>query len=138
MGTAMQESRLTYLMQLGGGPAVGLFQMEPNTHDDIWENFLAYNRALTLKISGAFGGQQQCTSERMASDMLYAAVMCRLHYWRRPEPLPGYDDLAAQAAYWKQHYNTPEGHGTCPQYCQVWLAESLPMLWGDGASGLVW
>jgi len=33
MGTAAQESRLTYLRQLGGGPALGLWQMEPATHD---------------------------------------------------------------------------------------------------------
>ena len=43
LGTALQESRLTYLHQLGGGPALGLFQMEPGTHDDIWTNYL-WNR----------------------------------------------------------------------------------------------
>jgi hypothetical protein len=42
MGTAAQESRLIYLRQLGNGPALGLFQMEPATHNDIWVNFLRW------------------------------------------------------------------------------------------------
>ncbi|KAF0118141.1 MAG: hypothetical protein FD149_866 [Rhodospirillaceae bacterium] len=43
LGTAIQESRLgTYLRQTGGGPALGVYQMEPATHEDIWTNFLAY------------------------------------------------------------------------------------------------
>ena len=38
LGTALQESNLRYLRQLGDGPARGVYQMEPATHDDIWDN----------------------------------------------------------------------------------------------------
>ena len=31
MGTAAQESGFTYIKQLGGGPALGMFQVEPAT-----------------------------------------------------------------------------------------------------------
>lgn len=33
-GTALAESRAAYVRQLGGGPALGLWQMGPATHDD--------------------------------------------------------------------------------------------------------
>ena len=35
LGTARVESGLRHRRQIGGGPALGLSQMEPNTHDDI-------------------------------------------------------------------------------------------------------
>lgn len=39
LGTAAQESAFgTYLRQIGGGPARGVFQMAPATAKDIWEN----------------------------------------------------------------------------------------------------
>ncbi|MFT9424981.1 MAG: hypothetical protein ABF570_07600, partial [Acetobacter syzygii] len=41
-GTALVESGLVWLRQNGGGPALGLWQMEPATHDDCWRNFLAF------------------------------------------------------------------------------------------------
>ena len=40
MGTCAQESHMgTYLRQLGGGPALGIFQMEPFTFLDLRARF---------------------------------------------------------------------------------------------------
>lgn len=47
-----------------------------------------------------------------------ALMFCRLHYLRVPSPVPR--DLAGQAAYWKQHYNTPLGKGTAEKYLADW------------------
>ena len=41
MGTAAQESQFRYLRQIGGGPALGLWQMEPATFADLWRRFEA-------------------------------------------------------------------------------------------------
>lgn len=35
LGTGLQERDLHYLRQLNDGPARGIYQMEPTTHDDI-------------------------------------------------------------------------------------------------------
>lgn len=119
MGTAIQESRLTYLHQLGGGPAVGVFQMEPATHEDIWLNFLAHRPVLAEKILEE-GITLAAKPEEMAWNLRYAAVMCRVHYFRRPEDLPAFNDIHAQAAYWKEHYNTHLGAGTEEEYLENW------------------
>ncbi|MDX1428656.1 MAG: hypothetical protein R3282_00145, partial [Rhodothermales bacterium] len=50
LGTAIQESLLEFRRQLGGGPARGLFQMEPATHDDCWENYLNFRRSLAETV----------------------------------------------------------------------------------------
>lgn len=37
LGTTAQESHMgTYIKQVGKGPALGIYQMEPATHKDIW------------------------------------------------------------------------------------------------------
>jgi hypothetical protein len=112
LGTALVESNAEYLHQVKG-PALGLWQMEPATHDDIWENFLKYNGTLrdwldeiTTPAHITLGASE------MIGNLYYGAAMCRLHYRRVAEPLPAAKDPEAMAAYWKAHYNTPLGKGT--------------------------
>ena len=111
MGTAMQESGLVYLRQLGGGPALGLFQMEPATHDDIWTNYIRYRELLQDNML-----EMSMSSGSLVYDLQYAAAMCRIHYLRVSDPLPDADDVEGLARYWKQYYNTPEGKGTVEEF----------------------
>jgi len=114
MGTAAQESRLQYLRQLGGGPALGLWQMEPATHDDIWDNWLSGKPAMRLSVLGVSRMDSRPPPEALVYNLRYAAAMCRAHYLRKPGAIPA--DLPGQAAYWKQNYNTPLGAGTVAEY----------------------
>jgi hypothetical protein len=50
LATAIQESHLTHRKQIRG-PALSYFQIEPETHQDIWDNFLAYRPTLARKIN---------------------------------------------------------------------------------------
>jgi len=118
LGTACQESNLRYLKQLGKGPAWGIYQMEPNTHDDIWGNWLRYNSELAEKvlgfnIPGLYDGHDY---KEMGGNLYYATAMCRIHYRRVKAPLPAADDLPGMARYWKQYYNTPKGKGTTGEF----------------------
>jgi hypothetical protein len=117
LGTALQESRLTYLKQLGGGPAVGVFQMEPATHDDIYDNYLEYNSRLKEQVQYL---AIESSSQEMVGNLFYAAAMCRVHYYRVSEALPDAGDTVTQAAYWKEYYNTPLGAGTAEEYLANW------------------
>ncbi|MCP4116483.1 MAG: hypothetical protein GY737_13945 [Desulfobacteraceae bacterium] len=127
MLTAAQESRLGhYVKQLGGGPARGIFQMEPATHDDIWENYLNYKGITSFfKVMMAY---RSLDSERdQVLNIAYQIAMARVHYWRVPEPLPvegASRKLYIQelADYWKAHWNTWKGAGTAQEayqnYCR--------------------
>ena len=117
LGTAIQESGLQYLQQLGNGPARGLWQMERPTHDDIWTNFLHGRTKLGLNILGPYTKPDHA---RLAWDLAYACAMCRVHYLRCPQALPLAGDIEAQAAYWKHAYNTPLGAGMATQYVANW------------------
>lgn len=118
-GTASVESkRGTYLKQLGGGPALGIYQMEPATYNDIYQNFLQYKPSLLAKVEKLRGNNVLGSSEKeLIGNLYYATAMARIHYYRVPEPLPKTPE--AHAAYWKEHYNTILGAGTPEKYMEA-------------------
>lgn len=121
LGTAIQESKLTALKQYGNGPALGLFQMEPATHEDIWNHYLRNRRELAFKASGLLIVDfHMDIVDQLTGNLWYAAAMCRIHYRRRPEALPPVGNTRAQADYWKMFYNTMSGKGTVEQYINSW------------------
>ena len=123
LGTACQESRCGhYLHQLGKGPAVGIFQMEPATYRDIRDNWIQHRPVIKARIVTRWGDADGNLPppERMITDLQFAAVMCRLHYRRVPAPLPAAGDINAHAGYWKRFYNTIHGRGTEAEYLANW------------------
>jgi len=118
LNTAKAESQLEYLRQLGGGPALGIYQMEPATHDDIWENFLRFPRwkDLSRRVQSLAINRGTPDSQQLIGNLYYATAMCRVHYYRVPDALPAAGDLQAQAAYWKRFYNTALGRGTVEHF----------------------
>ncbi len=123
IGTILQESAGGHwLHQVGRGPAIGICQMEPATHDDLWRNFLRSRPDLASKVQRLMVEAQvgEIGASEMAGNLYYAVAMARLVYARAPEPLPPAGDLAAQAAYYKRHYNTADGAATVAQYMANW------------------
>ena len=98
----------TYLKQIKG-PALGIYQMEPVTYSDIWENYIKYSSSLMNLVSIHFDASRIPNPERMIYDLRFATAMARLHYRRRKEPLPKANDVEGLWQYYKQYYNTPLG-----------------------------
>lgn len=121
LGTALHESGgLRYREQLRG-PALGLFQVEPFTHDDMWRYLDARKPALAKTIRTFFTpAGDKIEAALLRADDGYAVIMARVKYLSVPAALPPAGDLAAQAAYWKKYYNTPLGKGTVEQYIADW------------------
>lgn len=110
LGTALQESALIYIRQIHG-PALGLWQMEPATHSDIWQNYLN-SRSTLSELLGSLVGRSSIKVTQLLSNLAYACAMCRIQYLRVPDVLPIADNALAMAAYWKKFYNTPLGAGS--------------------------
>jgi hypothetical protein len=110
LGTIAQESAGgKYIKQLGKGPALGICQMEPFTHDDIWDNYLKYKSDLADKIIDVCG-IDDTKAEYLRFNLKYSIAMCRVHYLRQKGSIP--KDLNGLAKYWKETYNTIMGKGT--------------------------
>jgi hypothetical protein len=114
VGTALVESGGQFVRQLGG-PALGLWQMEPRTHDDIWDNFLhgSTRRMLASQLEKLqTPAVLTLGALELIGNLYYGAAMCRVHYLRVRTPTPLATDALGMAAYWKGYYNTPLGAGT--------------------------
>lgn len=112
LGTAAQESQFgTYLRQLDNGPALGVFQMEPDTEKDIWDNYLNYRPMDRLSIF-SLTSITEPDPFFLECNLAYQIAMARIHYYRVDEPLPEADDLPGLARYYKLYYNTPKGKAT--------------------------
>jgi len=102
LGTAAQESGFgTYLRQIGGGPALGAFQMEPATFS--W---------LALRFKDEYPEFAERHARELEWDLRLAIIFARLKYKSIPEPLPEHWDIGGLAFYWKRFYNTYKGSGT--------------------------
>jgi len=110
LGTAVQESRLKFLRQLGNGPAIGVYQMEPATFRDIHRNYFTHRYDLFEKVD-QFRGDMGADFA-LQFNFEYATAMARIHYFRFKEPLPDPECVGLLARYWKKYYNTSEGKGT--------------------------
>lgn len=124
LGTALQESRLQYIKHIENGPALGIFYMDPKTHEDIWNNFLKFRSDLAEKVMSlaAPTSAPHPSANELIGNLWYAAAMCRLHYMRVPSPLPKAGDIPGMASYWKEYYNTFEGSGTEEEFEENWFA----------------
>ena len=110
-GTALAESGAVFVKQENGGPALGLWQVEPATEIDCWDNFLGFNTALAAQVKTLlqpYNTVAQRTAQLVAN-LGYGAAVCRLRYRRARPPLPAWNDAAGMAAYHKQIYNTALG-----------------------------
>ena len=89
--------------------------MEPATHDDLYASYLSYRQQLGARLL-ELRAPTLSLDENLATNLMYGAAVCRLCYYRQLEALPEAGDLEGQAAFWKQHYNTPLGEGTVSKY----------------------
>jgi len=114
--TAAQESNVGKYIKQVKGIALGIYQCEPETHEDIVVNFLNYHselRRLVAKVA-LIPIYLIGYDELLLSNLRYSTCICRLHYLRQPSKLP--KDVSGMADYWKQHYNTPLGKGTAKSF----------------------
>jgi len=124
IGTALIESNLMLLKQGlenrydGRGVALGLYQIEPATHHDIWLHYLSARPKISTYISAS--GKRPDSD--LITDLKYATKIARTIYWRSPLPLPKVNDIEGLAKYWKKVYNTTSGKGDAKRFVEVYTA----------------
>ena len=110
-----------YRTQVGGGPALSYFQMEPATLEDLYHNYLDYRPDLRSRLD-AYLPSDMHRIDALKNDDRYACAAARLQYARMPEALPNVADDMALAAYAKRYWNTNAGKATPGQYLDDFAA----------------
>ena len=119
LATAAIESDCGYYIMQINGPALGIWQMEPVTHDDIWVNCDALcgnNSRFEIRIDRLVG-HFAYDDETLIQQPMYACAMARLKYSMDSDPLPKItgvrvDDEISFYEYYKRIYNTKHGKST--------------------------
>ena len=116
--TGNAETGYRHLKQMGGGPAIGFWQVEPATLIDIMDNYVKYRPELEKRLK-SLGFSRSSIETRVMSNIALQAVFCRLKYKRDKYALPKSNDLKGQAEYWKRVYNTHLGKGTIKHFMEA-------------------
>ena len=116
--TGMAETGYKHLKQMGGGPAIGFFQIEPATMYDVLDNYAAYRPQIKSDLY-ALGYDDSDAETRVMANIALQVAFCRLCYRRDKNPIPKLEDMEAQAKYWKKVYNTELGKGTVKHFMEM-------------------
>ena len=107
MLTAAKESKLGFwIHQLGNGPALSPWQVEPATFDWLRGTFPQY-----------LGGRD---SSELVHDLRLGALAARVRYLVDPDPLPHAHDIMGMAMLWKRIFNTVKGKGTVDEAVEAY------------------
>jgi len=119
--TAAIESNCGYYIKQIGGPALGIWQMEPDTEEDIYNHCDAMQGEefkelieLTMPVT-----HDRAWGEALIVAPMYACAMARLKYSMDTAALPDHNNLRAVYDYYKRIYNTPAGASTWPKFKQA-------------------
>ena len=103
-----------YLAQTKG-PALGIIQMEPFTHDQVWKfgDSIQKNAELLKIVTPGLGVKNTPKAERLVYDLRYNVFMARQKLFMAKGALP--DSPPEMAAYLKKHWNG-DGKATTEKY----------------------
>ena len=114
MRTGWAESGYRALRQYKG-PAIGFWQVELATIQDTLDNYVEY-RPHIMEVLTTLGLEPEDLEFSVLSSIALQAAFCRLKYRRDSKPIPSWDNMKAQAKYWKRVYNTKLGKGTVEHF----------------------
>lgn len=110
LGTALIESNLEYLEQIGQGRALGVYQIEESTYKDLARYLNRYDNAkLKERCLSACYYVSWPAVDALIHNLKWATIMARVKFAMYPEPLPQWDDSQKMAQYYKKYYNTARG-----------------------------
>jgi hypothetical protein len=120
LGTGMIETNYEYLKQFNDGPALGVFEIEPDTYEDVYRYLNRYdNRKLKEVCMAACLYESWPDKEALIYNLRWATIIARVKYSMITERLPLETDAAAMAQYYKKYYNTAEGKAQMPEVISI-------------------
>jgi hypothetical protein len=124
LGTCAQESHMgKYRRQISGGPALGIFQIEPTTHELVI-NWLEKHCVVIWDLIQKIVGKQN-PMDALENNDCYSCAIAMSLYYSIHKGLPKADDVEGLAHYWKDYYNRG-GAGTIEDFVENYNKLVLP------------
>ena len=120
MTMAHESNGGQFLKQLGKGPALGMFQMEKRSFDDLWSRCVATKPGVMQNIMAICNLGKPPQAEEMEGNLYLATAMARVYYKQVFAAIP--NDLVEMSNYAKQYWNTSKGAATPQDYLRAYYA----------------
>lgn len=121
LGTAIHESGTFEYRKQTVGPALSLFQIEPDTANFYMNSLKKNDLGTYTKINSLGSGN---IKDDLANNDKFSAAIAAVIYddrlTKRSITLPESSDIRGLGEVWKQLYNTPRGKGTVDQFVNDW------------------
>lgn len=107
LGTAAQESELGFHLKQGSRHGMGIFQILPSTHRQVWDRYLINFPALASKVRGLASQRDflQHPHAELATNLRYATAIAWLVYRAAGVETVESGDLPRMAKLWKKHFH---------------------------------
>ncbi len=105
VATALVETNLDCLLQEGGGPGLGMYQCESATYLDVVKYIQIRQPNLGRSILSACYLDMFPPAEALTWNLRLQTLICRMHYYRRPERLPDAQDAEEMYRFYSDFYN---------------------------------
>ncbi len=107
LGTAAQESELGFHLKTGHRHGMGIFQILPSTHRQIWDKYLINFPALASKVRGLASQRDflQHPHAELATNLRYATAIAWLIYRAAGVETVESENLPKMARLWKKHFH---------------------------------
>ncbi len=114
LGTAAQESGLGEHLLIDNHRALGLYQISPRMHRNIWDNFLSTHPDLASKVRGLASQREflEHPHAELATNLSYATAMALMVYLRNGKSLPekSGNNLERLGRFWHNNFHSkPQG-----------------------------
>lgn len=113
LGTAARESGLGFHLKQANTQALGIYQISPKMHRNIWDHFLATKSDLSSLVRG-LASQREFLSHphhELATNLAYATAIAWLIYWRTGIDFKAIDskEIKSLGKVWQKNF-----HSRCP------------------------
>ncbi|MFI2812711.1 MULTISPECIES: hypothetical protein [Microbulbifer] len=107
LGTAAQESQLGFHLKLGRRHGLGLYQIQPHTHREIWDKFLIDYPALASKVRGLASQRDflDHPHSELTTNLRYATAIAWLIYRAAGVERVEDGNIRAMAKLWHRHFH---------------------------------
>ena len=120
LATAGQESHVGAYIKQVKGPALGPYQMEPPTIQDLYKNFATGDKRVLLHRFASPAELEEAPLIAVVGNLHYATALARMNYRRFPAALPLFGDQGGMWAYYKKYWNSVLGAATEEDFDVNW------------------
>jgi hypothetical protein len=121
LGTAAVESNLSPLKEDNAETkGIGLFNISPQSHTDVWDKYLAFDPDLASKIRGLASQRSFLINPHteLSTNLAYATAIAWCIYRRSSVSLKAKESIQNLSHCWNTNYRQPDSAHSSTDFCR--------------------